>query len=255
MIVVVLGMHKSGTTLVARLLHEAGIDMGTFDDTGAYDDGNMFERPETLALNLELLQATLETPSYKIGSAPAAPAEVLSRMRALVESLSRAHKDWGFKDPRTCLTYETWRACLPAHKLVVVFRHPGEVWAHYAPSVSRGPARLVDCYRVFRTWYRHNSQCLAAARAVKDSYLVNYSRLMDAGQTLDDFSQFLGRRLVDKRDIGLYRSRPRDTFPANIVRSWLLRVERLDVHKLYAELEAERLKRTQAMNSLLMSTA
>lgn len=48
MIFVVLGMHKSGTTLVSQILHHSGIPMGDgFDENVTYDGGNKYEREST----------------------------------------------------------------------------------------------------------------------------------------------------------------------------------------------------------------
>ncbi len=46
MIYVIFGMHKSGTTLVAEMLHKSGINMGDFDESVSYDIGNQYERNE-----------------------------------------------------------------------------------------------------------------------------------------------------------------------------------------------------------------
>ena len=41
MIYIVLGMHKSGTSLVARTLHASGVDMGEFNDSLDYEADRM----------------------------------------------------------------------------------------------------------------------------------------------------------------------------------------------------------------------
>ncbi len=62
MIYLVLGCHKSGTTLVSEMLHSSGIQM--IDDAGAveetagqsgYDDGRFYERSEWVRLNADIL--------------------------------------------------------------------------------------------------------------------------------------------------------------------------------------------------------
>jgi len=55
MIYVILGMHKSGTTLVSSLLHNADINM--IEDTAEqdYDKGGYYERESTLQLNYDIL--------------------------------------------------------------------------------------------------------------------------------------------------------------------------------------------------------
>jgi hypothetical protein len=74
--VVVLGMHKSGTTLIAETLHRSGIAMIGAETSGGYDDGNKMERAETRALNMQLLSDD-ETRSLRLvrplGSGTATP--------------------------------------------------------------------------------------------------------------------------------------------------------------------------------------
>ncbi len=62
MIYIVLGMHKSGTTLVAQTLHAAGINMGDFDESLTYDTNNKYERHDTQELNRDLLHGYLIPP-------------------------------------------------------------------------------------------------------------------------------------------------------------------------------------------------
>ena len=40
MIYALLGMHKSGTSLLSRILHESSINMGDFDESKGYDEVN-----------------------------------------------------------------------------------------------------------------------------------------------------------------------------------------------------------------------
>ena len=65
MIYVVLGMHKSGTTLISETLHESGINMGEFSDIQqgiGYDEGHKYERRETQQINRQILDGVLKAP-------------------------------------------------------------------------------------------------------------------------------------------------------------------------------------------------
>ena len=53
---IILGMHKSGTTLVSQMLHQSGIAMVSDVDDRSYDQGNHFERLSTNMLNKQLLK-------------------------------------------------------------------------------------------------------------------------------------------------------------------------------------------------------
>lgn len=216
----VLGMHKSGTTLVAETLHRSGINMGAFPKNSGYDDGNQHERVTTRRINKSILGCG-ETDSEKVirpfvGNLAPARRERMSR---LVGDLSRRHADWGFKDPRTCLTYAAWEKVLPAHRLIIVYRPLAEVWSHYrrtCPLVDRlsGP---LHSWRVVRAWHVYNQAILdIAARTSMDWIAIDYSRFMrDGDETWRRLEAFTGRRLVDARSSRLYRSRTR---PAVLLR-------------------------------------
>ena len=56
MIYLVLGMHKSGTTLLSKTLSASGIEMGCITNCDYDNKGGLVECPETQSLNMELLQ-------------------------------------------------------------------------------------------------------------------------------------------------------------------------------------------------------
>ena len=211
MIDVVLGMHKSGTTLVAEMLHHAGIDMMDAVDTArGYDDGNKWERESTKALNHELL-GSAGTHSLRVSARGglAVSAATTDPMRSLVDDLSARHAAWGFKDPRTCLTYDAWAGVLPQHRLIVVYRLPEEGWAHYW-SAAGGPAGKLDVLRRFLgSWCEYNAAILAILeRATVPAVVLHYTRLMAGDAEFRRLEEFVGRPLVDRRVAAMHRSRP-----------------------------------------------
>lgn len=210
MIDVVLGMHKSGTTLVAEMLHHAGIDMvDAVDPARGYDDGNTWERESTKALNHAMLgSAGIHSLKVSARRGLAVSPEVGARMRRLVGDLTARHADWGFKDPRTCLTYDAWADVLPEHRLIVVYRLPEEAWAHYW-SAAGGPVRKLDVLRRFlESWCEYNAAILAILeRATVPAVVFHYTRLMEDDGELRRLERFVGRPLVDRRIAGMNRSR------------------------------------------------
>ena len=124
--VVVLGMHKSGTSLVAQALHRSGIHMGDFQEHLDYDAGNKFEHHDFQAINRELLAPYLLPPLGHVlrrrgrseldaaGHPRNQDSQAWIRRRAmearmetgpvpaaarhLVEVLEATHPAWGFKD-------------------------------------------------------------------------------------------------------------------------------------------------------------
>lgn len=210
MIHVVLGMHKSGTTLVSRMLHESGVDMVDSVDVGAgYDEGNTWERESTKRVNHAIL-GSFGAYSLKASSGRRIEAgrQERDRMREIVRRLDSRHGDWGFKDPRTCLTYDLWAEELPEHRIVVIYRTADEVWAHYWRT-ARGARRWTVLQECLPRWCEYNEAILAAiARTAAPAIVMHYTRLMQDDGEMRRLEQFLGRPLVDLREPRMSRSRP-----------------------------------------------
>jgi hypothetical protein len=211
MIYVVLGMHKSGTTLVSEMLHHSGISMvESVDAQRGYDQGNKWERESTKALNHRLLGSSGAHSLRTVGSRQLPPDDrLLAQMRETATSLSTQHDDWGFKDPRTCLTYGWWSRALPEHRLVVVYRRPESCFAHYLASARgrwRQAAEVIA--RCLPLWCEENAGIIAAVETGNAKAIVlDYERMMTGSEELHRLERFIERPVVDRRDPGLRRSR------------------------------------------------
>jgi hypothetical protein len=177
LIYIVLGMHKSGTTLVSQILHHSGINMGeNIDPSVSYDRGNKYERLSTRALNLEILGLEdVFTPSVdpKVPDPLPLTAQQRMRMRKIIQECNRDYRDWGFKDPRTCLVYPLWASELPEHRLIAVFRPHTEVWPHYRRNgLYRYYQNIPRVWRFTRGWYRHQLNVLAYLEKTDMGFLV-----------------------------------------------------------------------------------
>lgn len=222
MIHVVLGMHKSGTTLVSQLLHHSGIAMvEKADDAVGYDQGNQWERESTKQINHAILGSEGR---YSLDARrPATPpmlAGLDDRMRRVVAECGDGHPDWGFKDPRTCLTYGAWAMVLPEHRIIVVYRRPEEAWAHYWAS-TRGRRRLTVFREYLPCWCEYNSAILDILRTTTmPSIVVAYTRLMESDAELRRLESFIGRPLADRRRPSLHRSRIGGGVVYPLARAW-----------------------------------
>jgi len=132
-VVCVVGAHRSGTSMLARLLHSCGLYLGPDSDLwpGRADNPDGFwENRCFVALNDEVLN--------ELGGAwdlPPKAEETFNdrrldplRVKAqlLIEGFDSA-RVWGWKDPRNCLTLPFWRDLLPGLKVLVIVRNPLEV--------------------------------------------------------------------------------------------------------------------------------
>ena len=120
----VVGMHRSGTSLVASILESLGFYIGSIDDQipPAPDNPRGFwERRDVKELNEEILRSNSSTWS-EIGKLPFEVSEAQEeQMRSIVNQLS---SPWLIKDPRLSVTLEHWIKVFPDARIVLVIRHP-----------------------------------------------------------------------------------------------------------------------------------
>lgn len=124
----VLGMHRSGTSMLAGTLREAGVYLGNvIGDSIAYNRKGLLEPRSILFMHEDLLQVNggdWRTP-------PRDPEwnNLHLAVRDLFIESRAGHPLWGFKDPRTLFTLSAWQSALPSLEMVGIFRHPQEVAA------------------------------------------------------------------------------------------------------------------------------
>ncbi len=135
-VVCVVGMHRSGTSLLARLLNLAGVELGEGESLAAAAEDNprgFWEHKGLRELNDELLAifggSWMHPPDLPAGwTADPRVAPVRAKARALLAREFGGRALWGFKDPRTTLTAEFWAAELPGRVAwIIALRNPLEV--------------------------------------------------------------------------------------------------------------------------------
>lgn len=120
---IILGMHRSGTSCLTGQLEEAGVWLGDVIRKSPHNAKGNRENPEIMALNESVLTAN----GAAWNSPPTKPliwdaAQLAERDRILARY--PAGRVWGFKDPRTLFTLDGWRDALPDVKMVGALRHP-----------------------------------------------------------------------------------------------------------------------------------
>jgi len=134
--VCIAGMHRSGTSMVARLLNRCGVSLGPDGELlpAAPDNPEGFwENRRFLAVNEVILNKLGGTwarpPRFVPGwETTARVATLLTHARALGATFERAGV-WGWKDPVNSLTIPFWRRAIPDIAVVVCVRHPRDVAA------------------------------------------------------------------------------------------------------------------------------
>lgn len=134
--IAITGMHRSGTSMITRAMHDAGLHLigsGAEELIDAAEDNpeGFWENKAIVACNDELLEATGGAWDNPPDLPPQAVDDPRVRQVAAASTSALAalseHEHWGFKDPRTCLTAAYWLDLEPDLRFVICVRHPLEV--------------------------------------------------------------------------------------------------------------------------------
>ena len=131
--VAIVGMHRSGTSMVANVLQRAGLNLGEEADLMPPADENpegFYEHLQFVRLNDEVLNVAGAgwdcPPTADFNWDDAALDSFRARARRLAAPLGE-RLPWGWKDPRTSLTLPFWRSAIGPLRTVAVIRNPLEV--------------------------------------------------------------------------------------------------------------------------------
>jgi hypothetical protein len=182
-IVTVLGMHRSGTSLCAHLLHALGVDMAEDAGPSPNNQKGHWERPRINDLNDQVFT--------RFGRAWSDPSHILSlpeswlddprvqtiktELVAFITAALRRGTPYGFKDPRTARLLPLWREVFAAAgatpRYIYCIRNPAQVarsvtardrmardqaeyrWLLYNAEAVRGAGASEICLVPYEDWF------------------------------------------------------------------------------------------------------
>ena len=165
---IVIGMHRSGTTLLSQLLQRSGVFMGARQNRNAEarftnainawlfrQASASWDRPEGMA---DLLADARSKPwlvDYMDGlvRGPAAVRFLGPRRALRYRSMMAIAEPWGFKDPRTTYTLDYWLELFPRAPIVHILRHGADVAVSLARRREGAVAANLERYRRRRRLY------------------------------------------------------------------------------------------------------
>lgn len=197
--VVVVGMHRSGTSAAARLVNLMGFSLGPAEDilpphpdnpAGYWENASLVSLNDEILLALDChwscprrLEEGWETRPEVDALRPAAA--------ALAKSVLGAAR-WAWKDPRNCLTLPFWWPVLDQEvAIVLIHRNPLEV----AASLREREGFAVPLGLAL--WERYVRSALAAAEG-RPVFVTSYEQLLaDPGSWCLGVGDFLRARGVE----------------------------------------------------------
>ncbi len=192
-VLVIAGMHRSGTSLTAGWLARCGLDVGARLTRSEIDNPlGHFEDADFLDLHRRILNASGLTYRVTPGQQAAIGEADREAARALIAARA-GRTQWGWKEPRTCLFLGFWRELIPQMKVLAVYRGAAEVvdslrrrdlkrfhhraagwrWiGRWRRSLAFTWLNLPALRQSALSWDRHNRDILAFADAHPDDALI-----------------------------------------------------------------------------------
>lgn len=180
-IIVVLGMHRSGTSAITRGLQALGVELGDRLMPGEESNPKGFSEDQDICqLNCELLHALgsdwHHLSPISLGAMDAQQEkQFFFRAFGLLLQKSRQRGIFGFKDPRTIKLFPFWKKiALRCHldiSCVLAIRHPLSV------SQSLTKRNGFDAEKNYFLWLGHIVESLSGSAGLK-RVLVDYDKLM-----------------------------------------------------------------------------
>jgi hypothetical protein len=152
-VVIILGMHRSGTSCLTGLLQQAGLELGDIVEEAPYNKKGNRENVDIMELNNDVLlnnKGSWDSPPNQLTWNETLQ---LRRDEILMRYIDK--NIWGFKDPRVIFTLPFWLDGLKKAQLhyIGTFRHPLLV----AKSLnSRQPDLSIE--KGVALWLRYNEQ-------------------------------------------------------------------------------------------------
>ncbi len=204
-IVPVLGMHRSGTSMITRALNILGLELGApllkphADNPRGFWEHEFFisvniriletfrVNPDGLAPAADLIRATRDSGRVAIDSATAAAIAGFIDKTFVTET-------WGWKDPRTVLLFPFWIRVLREIgysdiRPLIITRNVDDCVPSLLRRGNLGSAEIGDPHsdsaRAAEMWSVYNEICLSIADNL-DACVCRYEAFLDPASTKDE---------------------------------------------------------------------
>lgn len=200
---IVTGMHRSGTSLVARFIHHSGIDLGDeFVGANKSNPYGHFEDIEIVEFQRSIMLRECGH-SMWVSHLPRFTDADRTRARGMI-SARQKKPYWGWKEPRTCLFLDFWNDLLPDAYYLFVFRHPLLVLDSLSRRNKTRFYHLGKHNRFVHSWMLYNEECFRFHEQHRSRCILAMLELVL--QTPENFVDLLSKRLRIEFDVGVFRA-------------------------------------------------
>ena len=206
-------MHKSGTTLLSKTLHESGFRMGDFElNIDYYLNGFMHNESNLFSSKYEdidfhrIICSMLDCNNlHSLDTIPPFNEETIKKYRTsllnLINIREKDYKSWGFKNPRFVFCYTSIHKYLNDHRLIIVYRDLKHVLKHYSVYNYKWLIKAA------KTWALYNEEILKVVdNCKKKSYIIiDYERYIKTPNQRKILSKFIHSELQNCIDLNIKR--------------------------------------------------
>ncbi len=165
---IITGMHRSGTSAMARVCNLLGMDVGQrVVGSDAFNPTGHWEHALTVALNRQVLRSMGGSSGWVKSLSPkrldpAAEAEFEQQIQTTIRADFSTSELWGIKDPEISRLCPLWISALAkleiSPRFIVMVRHPLEV------AASLGRRNQFSLRKSLLLWLRYNLELEQATR-------------------------------------------------------------------------------------------
>lgn len=201
MVIIVLGMHRSGTSLVSGILHNMGVNMGDKLLKGNVNNPKgFFEDVDFYRLNMKLLSESggdwRNPPKIRILN------DVFIKNKKEIKRLldsKNKNKLWGWKDPRTVLTIGAYMPFLNQQntKFVVVYRNVISI-ARSLDKKKKKRVKFIDSIELSSIYERRLAEFIKKNKRY-DMLFLSYENILNNKEgNLQKISSFINLPFTKK---------------------------------------------------------
>jgi hypothetical protein len=214
---IVIGMHRSGTSMLAGLLHSSGIFMG--NDWDEHQESVFFQ-----GINNDLLEKNAA--NWAAPRVPAVSDTIQLPAFCLLRRYLKAHchpshlvkllrgNPWGWKDPRNTFTLDSWLKVFPNAKVIHIYRNGLDVALSLASRSMKKSGKgygeaLKETTVGFNLWEKYVAQAFSFEPVLGDRMVtVQFEKILVSDENeIQKLEAFVGRPL--RSQIGATADRTR----------------------------------------------
>jgi hypothetical protein len=201
-VVCVLSMHRSGSSMIIRILNICGVYIGGEDELVGAGDGNQkghWEHKEILEINEAILKifngSVVDIPNFPENwQKDERLSGLYTKGKLFVEKMNKRSDLWGFKEPRTCITLPFWQEIIPNMVYIIPVRGVSNV----ANSLKKRNNTSLE-YGMF-LWIDYWRKILENTYGKKRFFTFQENYFISWRKELEKIANFLNNKHFNFRD-------------------------------------------------------